>query len=115
MGINEQNNLYIPKVGDVVTGTVVSVSDTEALIDVGYSTEGVIYKNHLTTEKIDSMKEILKVDDLVDVKITRFRRGDDTDALLLSRLDILRKEKYDEVRNDIEVDKNLTFKVIVLP
>jgi small subunit ribosomal protein S1 len=111
MGQSEQTNFYIPKVGDVVTGTVISVSDSEALIDVGYSCEGVIYKEHLATEKISSVKDILKVDDQVKVKITQFRQGDETDSLLLSRLDILRKEKQDKFRDEVEVDKELTFKV----
>ena len=111
MGIEEQNKLYIPKVGDVVTGTVVSVSDSEALIDVGYSCEGVIYKEHIASEKIGSMKDVLKVNDQVKVKITQFRQGDETDSLLLSRLDILKQEKHAKYRDEIEVEKDLSFKV----
>ncbi len=111
MGIDEQNRLYIPKVGDVVTGTVVSVSDSEALIDVGYSCEGVIYKEHLAPEKINSIKDVLKVNDQIKVKITQFRQGDETDSLLLSRLDILRQEKQAKFRDEIEMDKDLSFKV----
>ncbi len=111
MGINEQNNLYIPRVGDIVTGTVVSVSDSQALIDVGYMCEGVIYKEHLSQDKISSVKDVLNVNDSVKVKITQFRQGDDTDSLLLSRLDILKKEKQDKYRNEIEVNKDFLFKV----
>ncbi|XMB72363.1 S1 RNA-binding domain-containing protein [Mycoplasmatota bacterium WC30] len=111
MGINDDNKLYIPKVGDVVTGTVVNVTDSEVLVDVGYTCEGVIYKQHITTEKIGSLKDILKIDDQLKVKVTQFRQGDETDSLLLSRLDILRKEKQDKFRNELEVDKDVTFKV----
>ena len=111
MGISEQTEVYIPRVGDIVTGTVVSVDDTQALIDVGYACEGVIYKEHLSHDKIASVKDVLKVDDIVRVKITQFRQGDDNDSLLLSRLDILRLEKQEKFRNEIEVDKDLTFRV----
>ena len=111
MGIDDENKLYIPRVGDVVTGTVVSVGDSEVLVDVGFSCEGVIYKQHLSSEKIESAKDILKVDDKIKVKITQFRQGDETDSLLLSRLDILKQEKLDKFRDELEVDKDVTFKV----
>ena len=111
MGIDEQKKLYIPRVGDIVTGTVVSVSDSQALVDVGYMCEGVIYKEHLSQDKISSVKDILNVNDSVKVKITQFRQGDEADSLLLSRLDILKQEKQDKYRNDLEVDKDLTFRV----
>jgi ribosomal protein S1 len=111
MGIDGERNLYIPKVGDIVTGTVVNVTDSEMLVDVGYTCEGVIYKQHVTPEKIDSIKDLFKINDEIKVKITQFKRGDDSDSLLLSRLDILKKEKRDEFRNELEVDKDVTFKV----
>ncbi len=111
MGMTDEKRLYIPKVGDVVTGTVVSVNDSEVLVDVGYTCEGVIYKQHVTSEKIDSLKEILSVGDEITVKITQFRQGDDSDSLLLSRLDILKQEKQDKYRSDLEIDSDITFKV----
>ncbi len=111
MGIIDDSKLYIPKVGDVVTGTVVNVTDSEVLVDIGYTCEGVIYKQHITTEKIGSLKDILKIDDQLKVKVTQFRQGDESDSLLLSRLDILRKEKQDKFRNELELNKDVTFKV----
>lgn len=111
MGIDAEKKLYIPRVGDVVTGTVISVSDSEVLVDVGYTCEGVIYKQHITHEKVDSLKDLLNEGDQIKVKVTQFRQGDETDSLLLSRLDILKQEKRDKFRNELEVDKDITFKV----
>lgn len=111
MGFDGETNFSIPRVGDVVTGTVVHVTDSEVLVDIGYSCEGVMYKNHATNEKIESLKEIFNVDDQVKVKVAKFIRGDESDSLLLSRLDILKREKIDQFRNDLEVDKDITFKV----
>ena len=51
------------------------------------------------------------MDDKIKVKITQFRQGDETDSLLLSRLDILKQEKLDKYRDELEVDKDVTFKV----
>lgn len=111
MGIDGEKRLYIPKVGDVVTGTVVNVTDSEVLVDIDYTCEGVMYKEHATTEKVDSLKEVFKEGDQVRVKVAQFKRGDDSDSLLLSRKDIINKEKRDKFRNELEVDKDITFKV----
>ena len=111
MGFDGEKNLYIPRVGDVVTGTVINVTDSEVLVDIDYTCEGVMYKDHATTEKVDSLKEVFQEGDLVKVKVAQFKRGDDSDSLLLSRKDIIHKEKRDKFRNELEVDKDITFKV----
>ncbi len=111
MVIEDKHALYIPKVGDIVIGTVVSVNDTEVLVDVNYSCEGVIYSNHLTPEKIQSAKDIVKVGDQIKVKVTQFRTGENGDSLLLSRLDVLRQEKIEKHRDELEVDKDYEFLV----
>lgn len=111
MGISGEKKLYIPKVGDIVTGTVVNVGDSEVLVDVGYTCEGVIYKQYIASEKVDSLKDIFKIGDEIKVKITQFKQGDESDSLLLSRLDILKQEKLDAVRDELEINKDVTFKV----
>jgi small subunit ribosomal protein S1 len=111
MVIEGERNLYIPKVGDIVTGTVVNVTDSEMLVDVGYTCEGVIYRQHAAAEKVDSLKDLFKIDDQIKVKVTQFKRGDESDSLLLSRLDILKQEKRDQFRNELEVNKDVVFKV----
>lgn len=111
MGIDGEKRLYIPKVGDIVTGTVINVTDSEVLVDIDYTCEGVMYKDHATTEKVDSLKEVFKEGDQVKVKVAQFKRGDDSDSLLLSRKDIIHKEIRDKFRNELEVDKDITFKV----
>ena len=111
MGMSGETRLYIPKVGDIVTGTVVNVTDSEVLVDVGYTCEGVIYRQHMTHEKVDSLKDLWNIGDEIKVKITQFKQGDESDSLLLSRLDILKKEKIDNKRSELEIDKDVTFKV----
>jgi len=111
MSFYDDAKLYTPKVGDIVTGTVVKVNKEEVLVDINYACEGVIYKNHLTLDKIDSAEDILKEGDEIQVKVTQFKKGDESDSLLLSRLDILRKEKNQEIRNDLEVNKDYDFYV----
>jgi ribosomal protein S1 len=111
MSLYDQARLYTPKVGDIVTGTVVKVTKDEVLVDINYSCEGVIYKNHLALDKISSAKDLVKEGDEIKVKVTQFKKGDESDSLLLSRLDLLRNEKMESVRNELEVDKDFEFYV----
>jgi small subunit ribosomal protein S1 len=58
-----------------------------------------------------SAEDILKEGDKIKVKVTQFKKGDESDSLLLSRIDILRDQLQDEVRSSLEVDKDYNFKV----
>jgi small subunit ribosomal protein S1 len=111
MDIYSENKMYTPRVGDIVTGTVVKVNREEVLVDINYSCEGVIYKDYLTLDKLASAEDILKEGDKIKVKVTQFKKGDESDSLLLSRIDILRDQLQDEVRSSLEVDKDYNFKV----
>ena len=111
MDIYSENKMYTPRVGDIVTGTVVKVNKEEVLVDINYSCEGVIYKDYLTLDKLASAEDILKEGDKIKVKVTQFKKGDESDSLLLSRIDILRDQLQDEVRSSLEVDKDYNFKV----
>lgn len=111
MDIYSENRMYTPKVGDIVTGTVVKVTKEEVLVDINYACEGVIYKDYLSLDKLHSAEDILKEGDEIKVKVTQFKKGDESDSLLLSRIDILKNERLTEVRNNLEVDKDYDFKV----
>jgi small subunit ribosomal protein S1 len=102
--------MYTPKVGDIVTGTVVKVGKEEVWVDINYACEGVIYKDYLSLNKLESAEDILKEGDQIKVKVTKFNRGDN-DLLLLSRIDILKNELQEGVRNALEVGKDFDFKV----
>lgn len=111
MDIYSENKMYTPKVGDIVTGTVVKVGKEEVWVDINYACEGVIYKDYLSLDKLQSAHDILKEGDQIKVKVTQFKKGDESDSLLLSRIDILKNELQDEVRNNLEVGKDFDFRV----
>ncbi|NLF48139.1 MAG: S1 RNA-binding domain-containing protein, partial [Acholeplasmataceae bacterium] len=110
---NQQPNqeLNIPQVGQILTGTVVSVTDEEVLVDVGYMFEGTIYKDHLSNQKVASAKDLVKIGDQIEVQVTKISHGDDNNILLLSRKDIERKAIRDRYRDDLVVDQSITAKV----
>ncbi|MFH0993852.1 MAG: S1 RNA-binding domain-containing protein, partial [bacterium] len=66
------------------------------LVDVGFAFEGTIYRDHLTSKPVKDCNEIVKVGDQLEVKVTKISFGDDTNVLLLSRLDVEKKTQNQE-------------------
>jgi small subunit ribosomal protein S1 len=58
------------RVGDVITGTVSSVTDFGAFVKIG-AVEGLLHNQELSWEKADSAKDTFKAGDEIDVKIIK--------------------------------------------
>jgi len=99
------------KVGDIVAGKVLKVTRDEALIDIGYAFEGTIYRDHLTTRKIADCNELIKVDDVITVKVTKISEGDQTNLLLLSRLDLEKKEALEKYKSELAEGNDVVARV----
>ena len=99
------------KVGSIVKGTVLRVTDNEVLVDIGYAFEGSIYKDHLSLNKVNNCHDFCKVGDEIEAKITKISHGDDKNILMLSRLDIEKKDIVNQFRYQLEIDKIVEAKV----
>lgn len=76
-------------VGDIVEGEVISVSQNEVLVNIGYITDGVIKKNEVCSDD-EELKNILQPGDKVDVCVVKINDGEGN--VLLS------KKKADSVK-----------------
>ena len=86
------------RVGSLVKGTVIYVDDTLAYVNVGGKSEGRIYLDHYTANKdIKSLKDVLHVDDVINVEVTSTKTKDGEECILLSRLGLEEKEKRDKI------------------
>jgi len=61
------------RVGDVITGTVSSVTDFGAFVKIG-AVEGLLHNQELSWEKSEPAKEIYKAGDEIEVKIIKIDR-----------------------------------------
>ena len=103
-----------PRPGSFVEGTVVQVTSEEVLVDIGYITEGVMYKSHVSLDKTEDAQDIIKKGDIITVKVVRYsneNKNDGTSVPLLSRLDVLKSEQKRESLDILEVDSIYDFKV----
>ncbi len=83
--------------GAKVKGTVYQVKDNEVIVDVGYSTEGTIYLDNLTTKDIGSAKDLYKEGDEIEAVVRK--KDDEAGILLLSRIEIEKQEIFEELQN----------------
>lgn len=86
------------KPGDKVTGKVISiVNDKTIVLDINSFTEGTMHLNHFTKDpNVLSFKDIVKVGDVIDCEIAKISY-DPTAVILLSRLDSLKAEAFNEL------------------
>jgi len=101
----------IPKVGDIIKGTVVKVDKEEVLVDVGYMFEGTIFKEHLTLDKVEDATEVFSVGDEIEAKVTKISHGDDDNVLLLSRIEIEKNKIREKYRDELTVDSDVVARV----
>jgi len=101
LGINEQiefmakNDMQIA-VGQVIKGEVVSVNEKEAFLNIGYKVDGLLPKNEVTKNENESLTELIKPGDEVEVKVVK-RRNDDG-YVVLSKIELQRENAYNVIK-----------------
>ena len=84
--------------GSMVQGTVYKVKDSEIIVTIdGYPTEGTIHLEYLTKERVSSAKELFKVGDKIEAVVRK--KDDEHGILLLSRIEIEQKKKFDQLQD----------------
>lgn len=87
--------------GDIITGTVIDVSDTEVTLDLKYYTEGVIRREDYSDDPTFNLKEEVHVGD--EISATVVRRDGGQGQIMLSRKeanDVLAWDKLKELQKN---------------
>ena len=100
-------NFDLPAVNDVIEGEVVRVTNQEVTVDIHGATEGTIYLNELTLDKVDSAKDVVKIGDKIKAMIKKV----DDEQILLSRRALLEYERFQELKTAFEKGEILVAKV----
>ncbi len=96
--------------GEVVEGTVIDVKPDEAVINIGYKSDGILTRNEYTNETGVDMTTMLKIGDTMDVKVLKVNDGEGQVILSYKRLAVDRGNKrIEEAFNNKEI---LTAKVV---
>lgn len=84
--------------GDIVKGTVISVNESEVLVNIGFMTDGIISKEEISNEKEINPADIVKVDDEIFVYIMKVNDGEGNVLLSKKRADNIKIwDKFQEI------------------
>ncbi len=95
--------------GEVIEGTIIDVKSDEAVLNIGYKSDGILTKNEYTNEPNVDLTSVLTVGDKMEVKVLKVNDGEGQVLLTYKRLTADRGNKrIEEAFNNQEV---LTAKV----
>ena len=90
--------------GEAVEGIVIDVKPDEAILNIGYKSDGVLTRNEYTNDSSVTLTEVLNVGDKLDVKVLKTNDGDGQVVLSYKRLAADRGNKrIEEAYNNKEV------------
>ena len=95
--------------GEAVEGSVIDVKPDEAILNIGYKSDGVLTRSEYTNDRTVDLTEVLHIGDKLEVKVVKVNDGDGQVVLSYKRLAADRGNKrIEEAYNSHEV---LTAKV----
>ncbi len=90
--------------GEVIEGTIIDVKPDEAILNIGYKSDGILTKNEYTNTANVDLTTVLKTGDKLEVKILKVNDGDGQVLLTYKRLAADRGSKrIEEAFNNKEV------------
>lgn len=94
---NDTKNIYV---GGILEGEVFKVNDTEAYLTIGAKSEAVMPAEEYSRNTEVSLKDQLKVGDIVRAKVINRKNADG--LVVLSRTEILREEQQGKLKEAFE-------------
>ena len=99
--------------GEVIEGTVIDVKPDEAILNIGYKSDGILTRNEYTNEPNADLTTILNPGDKLEVKVLKVNDGEGQVLLTYKRLAADRGNKrIEEAYNNKEVLKATVSQVL---
>ncbi len=97
------------KVGDIIQGTVIGISDTEVYVDLNYYTEGVIRAEDYSAEPGFSIKAHVNIGD--EISATIIRMDDGQGNILLSKKEANEVLAWDKLKELMDEEIAVSVKI----
>lgn len=95
--------------GDIVEGRVLSVTDTELLVNIGYISDGIIPSEEIIYEQNTSLKDVYKENDIVKAQVINLHDGEGNVLLSIKKAEQI--IVWDELKNAFENNTTITVTV----
>lgn len=98
------------KEGDILTGTVIGISDTEVTLDLGYYAEGIIRLSDLSDDPSFSIKADVQMGEEMSATVIRVDDGEGN--ILLSRKEANQLLVWDKLKKMMEDKTEVSVKIV---
>ena len=97
------------KEGDIMTGTVIGISETEITLDLNYYTDGIVRLEDITEDPAFSIKNDMEIGQTVAATV--IKRDDGAGHIFLSMKQAAAVLAWDKLKAMMESQENVTVKV----
>ncbi len=105
-----EKSLRLPRVGEIVNGTVHQVTEKEIIVNMGCKKDGIIPKDEVTLEGEQKLSDIFKEGDEIQAKVIKTDDGDG--GILLSKKKLEINAHWKEIEDAKENKTVINVKVI---
>ena len=105
-----EQSLVTLNTGQVVSGTIISITPTEVYVDLGYKADGIIPADELTDDPSANPADVVKVGDEVEVFVVRVNDGEGYVKLSKKKIDAIKG--WQSIEKAYESGEILTGKIV---
>lgn len=88
--------------GQILTGTIVQITDNEVSVNIGYKSDGFIPRSEFSDNPEERLKDIVKEGDEIEVEVIKVNDGDGN--VLLSHKSVMARKAWDEFMEKADVE-----------
>ena len=103
-------SLRLPRVGEIVNGTVHQVTEKEIIVNMGCKKDGIIPKEEVTLEGEQKLSDLFKEGDEIEAKVIKTDDGDG--GILLSKKKLEINAHWKEIEDAMENKTVINVKVV---
>jgi len=96
-------------VGDIIKGTVISVNEEEAVLDLRYYTQGIIKAEEMSNDPGFMIQEAIQIDDVIEATVISMDDGQGN--ILLSKKEANDVLAWDVLKEYMEQEKKISVKI----
>jgi len=89
--------------GQTVKGTILSLNESEAIVNIGYKSDGILPAQEVTLDDNQKLSDIFKPGDEIEVEVVKVNDGEGN--VILSRKSVERKEIWKEIEEGFKSGK----------
>ena len=102
--------MRLPRLNEVVNGTVHQVTENGIIVDMGCKKDGVIPKEEVTLEGDQKLTDLFKAGDEIQAKVVKTDDGEGVITLSKKKLEV--NEHWNEINEALENKTTITVKVL---